>query len=224
MNRSFSSLVILTGLLLATAIPSHAVVRAPRQMNFLEISAGYNQPWGEYNGVPTFEFIDGGRHYEVDADDLYSAGPSFGIHYGRIAQGRLAMAIGFRYTHPVLEETVDLSAERYLDFRDFDVNLYEGDINFNYYLANLNTSPFAPYVGVGVQAGIASFSAEGYDSRNDFSSALSLNFGLDLTLYRSANDGSFMTLASINSLNVLASNDRPKNLTIGGGLRYYFRL
>lgn len=224
MNRSLSSLVILTGLLLATAVPSHAVVRAPRQMNFLEFSAGYNQPWGEYNGVPTFEFIDGGRHYEIDADDLYKSGPSFGIHYGRVAQGRLAMTIGFRYTRPELEETVDLSSTRYLDLQDFNLNLYEGDINFNYYLTNLNTSPFAPYIGLGVQAGIASFSAEGYDSQNDFSSALGLNFGVDLTLYRNANDGSFMTLASINNLNLFTSNDRPKNLTIGGGLRYFFRM
>ncbi len=224
MRRSVLQITFLIALLTLVAVPSQAVVRAARQMNFIEFSAGYNTPWGEYNGVPTFEFIDAGRHYTVDAEDLYNSSPSFGVHYGRIAQGRLAMSIGFRYTTANLNETVDLTALKYLDFTDYHLNLYEGDVNLNFYLADLNVSSFAPYVGLGLQAGIASLSAEGYNSQNDFSSALGLNFGADFTLMRNANDGSFMTLASINNVNLFASNDRPKNLTIGGGLRYYFRM
>jgi outer membrane protein W len=103
-----------------------------------------------------------------------------------------------------------------INFRQYDIEL-----NANYYFLDLTSTVFSPYTGAGVQAGFTSFSPEGFEDESEIKVAGSLNFGADLKLFD--NGRSFLTVASMNNYNLLASDNRPKYLNLGFALRYFFR-
>ena len=103
------------------------------------------------------------------------------------------------------------------------VHLYDFDFNLNYLFANITEFPLAPYAGVGFTGGLTAATAKGYDSESRIEVLARVNFGLEFKFWQSASKRSFLTVASVNSYDFVASGDRPRHLYMGGALKYYFR-
>jgi len=106
---------------------------------------------------------------------------------------------------------------------DLKLRQYDFDFNFNYLFNDLNVKVWTPYVGVGVLAGITSLSMKNFDSESEIEMALNLNYGLDLKIWKQAQNRGFLAVSSSNSFNLLATDDRPKYFNFGLSLKYYFR-
>jgi len=118
-----------------------------------------------------------------------------------------------------------LPLDSILPLLEYDLTLrqYDFDFNFNYLLNDLNVKAWTPFIGVGVLAGITSLSSPLFDSENEIEMALNLNYGLDLKIWKQAHNRGFLALSSSNSVNLLATDDRPKYFNFGLSLKYYFR-
>jgi hypothetical protein len=198
-----------------SVIADAALVRVPKRYNYLTFFGGYSSPIGEYDGVGDTDFRDPfDRDISLDADDIYEPTFHFGFNYGQLRNSHIAFNVGFRYT----------KVKHKLEFnvRDVKINQYDVDLELNYLLLNLNREVFSPYVGVGVNAGITSIGADGYENQNHTDIAASVNGGMEFVVGRFTNG--FVTLASINSYTFWNSQNRPKYINIGGGLKYYFSM
>ena len=82
---------------------------------------------------------------------------------------------------------------------------------------------FTPYVGLVAAVGMIAQSAEGYETEYEVNSLLSANFGAEFKLWSSPDKRKFLTLASVNSFDLLSSGYRPRNLNIGGAIKFYGR-
>jgi hypothetical protein len=223
MSRAFRVIVTSAVVVFALSSSSQAITRVGKKLNVIEFYGGYAGPLGTYNGIPIDEFIIEGRQWEFEADEVYGASYYFGLNYGQLFANRFLISAGFRYTRHDLKDTIGNDEMAFM--YDFKPNLhqYDLDLNLNYLFTNLHVSGFAPYVGLGMHGGIASATWEGFDSENELTFAMSVNFGAEVKLYTAASGRSFVTLASMNNWNFLSTNDRPKYLHIGGGIKYYFR-
>ncbi|HPC11748.1 MAG TPA: hypothetical protein PK112_06570, partial [candidate division Zixibacteria bacterium] len=130
---------------------------------------------------------------------------------------RFLMQLGFRYTNHQEQDW-------FKDHPDeFHLAQYDLNLNLHVYAVPPTKSIVAPYGGVGVQAGLLNIEIAGYDDESDLTILMAADFGLDLKVAEFSKGRSFLTLASINSYDLFGTEDRPKYLTIGGGLRYWFR-
>lgn len=216
MSRLLTRAFLLALLALAVASDAGAISRVTRSLNYLEVFGGSAKPVGEAEFV---NVIEGSKLY--DTEDLYASTYSLGLGIGQVRAGRLNWSLDFRYTKLKLSDKID----RYFLYTDgLSFNQYDLDLNVNYYFADIANVGFAPYVGLGVAAGMMSPKYE--DDNEEYDSELKalagFNFGFDLRMIKNP-DGSQISLVSMNRYDFMATTERPKFLNIGVALRYYVR-
>jgi hypothetical protein len=203
-----------------SVIADAALVRVPKRYNYLTFFGGYSSPIGEYDGVGDLDFSRFGTDVSVDGSDAYDATYHFGFNYGQLRNNHIAFGIGFRYTdvpHSIHELEVDIVL-----IEDVIIRQYDLDLDLNYFPLDLTKEVFSPYVGVGINAGITHLGGDRLESRYYTDIAASVNGGMEFVVGRFTNG--FVTLASINSYTFWNSQNRPKYINIGGGLKYYFSM
>ena len=219
------------------------LVKVPKRYNVIDFIGGYSLPVGKYDGLAGFVDFENqaGRPVDIDADRLYDPSYHFGFNYGQIRNNHILFSVGFRFTHidhislaaatvedlaPDMEPGDALTISGYQMFfepKKPSVNMYDLDFNLNYLFSNVTEFPVAPYAGVGVTGGLTAATAKGYDSESRIEVLARVNFGLEFKFWQAASKRSFLTVASINSYDFVASGDRPRHLYLGGALKYYFR-
>ena len=225
MSRICRLFVLTLILTLVIGSSASAIVRVAPTWSFVQFHGGYTVPFGDYNGIPTWEFYDPTvqEFINFDADELYDPSFAIGVNVGQIRGGHLAYSIGFRFMKHALKDFPIENEEGLIDFPvNIDVYQYDVDLDLNYYLANTNVSTISPYFGIGVAAGITNVDYKIGANENDGNVVFRVNAGFDLKLTQAAAP-TYWALASVNSYDLLASGDRPRYLTIGGALRYYFK-
>ena len=201
-----------------------AITRTTRTLNFVEFYAGSSMPQGTYTGLPDFNFIINNRLVDVDAGDVYDNSFHLGLGYGQLRGSHLLFSLGFKYTKHDVKNIIPISIDTVvLVDSSTNYNQFDLEFNLNYMITDINKSPFAPYVGVGVQAGLLSISGGGFQTQNEVMLGLRFNFGADFKIWSAKDGTSLLTLSSINSYDFYGSNQKPKYLNLGVGLRYYFR-
>ena len=226
MSRIIRPAIVLLALVLAVSSLTEARIRrVAKQWNVIETYGGYSTPIGSYNRIGTIDFVNNtGIIVDVDADRVYDPTFHLGITYGQLRRGHLLYSIGFTYTRI---ETLDTfftdSYKFYFTGVKPSFNQYDIDFNLNFMAANIAKAPISPYVGIGLHGGITSQTASGYESENWVTLAASLNFGADFKIWGAPKNRSFVTLSSINCIDLLGSDQRPRYLNFGVGLKYYFR-
>lgn len=218
-NYHMKRIVLSTVALLVLALSSsHALTQEARSLYVTGMHVGYSSPFGNYNGIGSFEWTGG----SLTASELLDPTYHVGLEIGKVSNDHLLAGIGFRYTKINVNDAIgdyltpiDTSILR---FNQYDINL-----DCNYYLTNLYEESLSPYFGGELIAGFTSFAPPGFRSETKFSFGVAVNFGLDMKVWSAADKRSFITLASINSWQLAAGGNRPRYLNIGGGLRYFFR-
>jgi len=227
MSRIIRPAVVLLALVFAISSFSEAAIRrVAKRWNVIETYGGYSSPIGSYHTIGTIDFENGsGILVDIDADRVYDPTFHLGITYGQLRGGHLLYSIGFTYTKIETPDTfvVDPTISYIFIPVKPSFNQYDIDFNLNFLAANIAKVPIAPYVGLGFHGGITSQTASGYDSENWLTLAASLNFGADFKLWGASKNRSFVTISSINSLDLFGSDQRPRYLNFGVGLKYYFR-
>lgn len=223
--RFFVTLLLLAAFIAPTA---DAIERVSRKLNFFEVNGAYLSPTGEIQGfvsVPDEIFPAEIRPLDLDASDTYDATFALGVAFGQIRAGSLGWSVGFRYTKHQLKDSIDLPADYiWIPDPDFNLNQYDLELNVNYYLMDITKSVIAPYVGVGVSAGVLSGSYDEIDySESELKALGALNFGFDFTLWRNRNGRDMVTLVSQNRYDLVSTEERPRYWNIGGALRFYIR-
>lgn len=212
---------------LVLAASTEAIVRVAPRWSFTEIYIKGGAPIGSYNGIPTDEFFDNidGVRLQFEGSDLYKSGLTFGISIGQVRQHRFSYAVGFRYTRS--ENNVQgIPDQRNIlyDLYSYELHQYDLNVDFNLFLLPIDRSVISPFVGIGTAAGITDVEIEGLDGENSANIALNLNFGAEIRISQPGTEGNFISLVSTNGWNIIASDDRPRYLWFGGGLKYYFKL
>lgn len=220
------SLLSLVLILAVSSLTEARIARVAKRLNVIEFYGGYSHPIGSYHTIGTIDFVNNsGILADVSASRVYDPTFHLGLTYGQLRGGHLLYSIGFRYTK--IKALDIFVVDPFVSYRFVPVkpsfNQYDIDFNVNYLVANITKAPVVPYVGVGFHGGITAQTATGFEAENWLTLALSLNFGLDLKVWGTPKSRSLVTLSSINSINVLASDKRPRYLNIGAGLKYYFR-
>jgi len=194
-----------------------AVSKVSRTMNVIEFFGGSAMPHGKYGGILDITFVDQNNPIKIDAEDFLDNSFFVGFNYGVLLRGHSLVQLGFRYTNHNVDTTV-------INF-GVDYSYYQTDLDMNYklYFVDLNKSSFSPFIGAGVQSGFTTLNLNGIDTERDLDIVLSLDFGGDLKLWSSADGRGYLTLSSTNDYNFTSSNNRPKYLDLGVGLKYYFR-
>jgi hypothetical protein len=210
---------------LALASSAQGITRVGKRVSFMELYAGGGSAHGEYDGViPDIDFIINNNLTDVKAEDVYNPSWHIGVGYGRVHGGMFFYSVGFRFTHHSLSDTIPLQFDTILVINpDYTLNQYDIDINVNHYLLNANDALFAPFIGLGWYGGITSAKIEGFETDNKASLGLGFNFGFDVKLWNAGKGGPYVTLSSINSLDFVATDDRPRYLKLGGGIKYFFQ-
>ena len=218
-------LVLVAGALALLSVENvSAITRTTRTLNFVEFYAGSSMPQGTYTGLPDYDFIINGSLVDVDAKDVYDNSYHFGLGYDRLRGSHLLFSLGFQYTRHDVFDSIPLSPTDYVTVEGaVNYNQFDLDFNLNYMITDITKSPFAPYVGIGVQAGLLSISGGGFQSQNEVMLGLRLNFGADFKIWSAKDGTSLLTLSSLNSYDFYGSNQKPKYLNLGFGFRYYFR-
>lgn len=210
------------------ASSADAIERVGRKLNFVEISGSYLTPTGEvesFTGVPDELFPAEIRPLELDANEAYDGTFALGIAIGQVNAGSLGWSLGFRYTKHDLKDSIDLPADYiWIPDPDFSLNQYDLELNVNYYLTDITQSVIAPYVGVGVVAGILSGSYDDEDySESELKALGALNFGFDLRLWEGSNGRDMVSLVSQNRYDLVSTEERPRYWNFGAALRFYIR-
>jgi len=220
MRKVFITLLVLAGIIAAAYTPADAAIkRVASRYNMLNIYGGYATPVGEYNSSGLVDFVDIDRRpVDIKGDSLYDASFFLGIDYATLYGRHMLYMVGFRFTEHNVKDWIFAEIGEEYNLRQYDVEL-----NANYLFLDLVESPWSPYVGAGVQAGFTTYSQEGFQNDSQLKFTFSVNFGLDFKLIQAPKNKSFVTLSSMNNYNLLASDDRPKYLNLGFGLKYYFR-
>jgi len=207
----------------AVSVSDAAIRRVPARFNLLNFYGGYTSPHGKYDALGPVPIVDGsGRQIKVDADQLFDGSVYFGVDYGSIVNRHLLTLIGLRYTNNKVQDYIH---QQNIDAygSDFTYRTYDVNFDLNFYPIDLSQNFVSPYVGGGFRAGLVVYNEDGYDADSKLKIAGSVNFGADLKIYQAPNQRSFVTLASANSYDFYATDNRPKYLNIGGALRYWFR-
>lgn len=232
MHRLAKTAMLLAVILPLLAAPVNSeIIRVARRYSVIDFYGGTSSPVGKYDGLAGFvDFTDAnGRPADVDADVLFDPTVQLGLRYGELRNSKMLLTIGFRWTKVEAININDLTTVNrtglaiFFDPKKPGLNQYDLDINFNYLFMSIVDRSFSPYVGVGFRAGVTTATAKGFNSESRINTVLAANVGAELKLWESEKKRSFLTLASVNSYDLLASGDRPKYLNIGGALKYYFR-
>jgi hypothetical protein len=224
MNR-FTRIAALSLLLMfALGSTSQAITRVAKKLYVVDISSGYGSPVGDYDGIPGDDFVIDGVLYKFPADQVYDGAFWLSTNYGMVFADHLLISAGIRYTHHNLKDTIGNREFAFSYVYPLRLNQWDLDLDFNYQPVSIYESFATPYVGLGFFGGITNISAEGFESRNELTLGARLNFGAELKVFTAPSKKSFVTLASVNSWDFAATNDRPRYLNIGGAIKYYFRL
>ncbi|MBI5266396.1 MAG: hypothetical protein HY851_04105, partial [candidate division Zixibacteria bacterium] len=220
--RKVSDILALVLLVISFSLLSESstagIERTAKRWYMFDIYGGTSMAHGEYEGIGATTFItESGNSLKIGADDLYEDGTHFGVDYGMM-RTRTLFSLGFRYTDIEYKDVVIVSG--YMPFLPFDpyapsnVNLtqWDVDVTVHHYLANLSLHSASPYMGVGMQVGATSQTADGFNSINRSTFALSLDFGADVKVSSGEGGRSFVTLSSVNSYQFVGTSDRPKYL------------
>jgi len=214
-------LMLLIGLLFSEAF---GISRVARRMNMLEIYGGVGSINGEYDGLPNIPFVINNRRVDVKGSDIYGSSYHVGITYGQLRNRHFLVSLGFQFTDHGINDTIPLPLDTILLLPSgLDLKQYDVSINLNYLFFDLGQSSWTPYFGFGLQAGIASMTFDDFATENEANYTLGFNFGADVKVWSEGNGRSAVTLSSVNTWNLVASNDRPRYLQIGGGIKYWFR-
>ncbi len=218
MRKLIVIFIVIAAIISSVASSSDAAIkRVASRYNMLNIYGGYADPHGEYDHVGPIPIeLSINQLATLDADSIYNPTYFLGIDYGTLYSRHVLYMIGFRFTEHNIQDWI-------LDQGEFKLRQYDIEFNANYYLLDLVEDPWSPYVGAGVQGGFTSYSQRGFDNDSELKFAFSLNLGFDLKLFQAPKKRSYVTLASMNNYNLVASDNRPKYLNIGVGLRYFFR-
>ncbi len=214
MRRQFKGIAVLFVLVLAAGSSTFAIQRVAPKWSFTEGYGGSASPLGSYDniaGVP----IEGG--FEYDAEDAYDPSYYIGFNYGQLRNGHLLMSVGFRYTK------VNVDDDREFTFGRPKVAMYDLEMNLNWNFMDLKYSPWTPYFGLGFHGGFVRQNYRDFADEYETTMDLGLNFGADVKVWTSSDSRAFVTLSSINSWTFVASEERPRSLNIGGGLKYFFK-
>lgn len=217
-----SGATALAVILLCSAIADAAIYRTSKRYQVFTVEGGFANPIGEYGTLTPYQgFVDPfGRPVDIKADELYNNSGFFGLSYGWLVNDHGFASVGFRYT-PISVDSY-WEGEYLADYGEvFDLDQFDITFDLNYYLANPMKSGFSPYAGLGFTGGLTSLSSDTYEAENDVTFSLGLNFGADFVVWSGGNDRA-VALSSINSLQLLASDIRPKYLQIGLGLKFFF--
>ncbi len=218
-------------ILILTASQVAALGRVARRYNVIDFYGGTSSPVGKYDGLAGFvDFYDADdRPTDVDGDVLYDPTFHLGFNYGQLRNDKMLVTVGFRWTKI---EAINLwglntvgreGLAILLDPRKPSINQYDFDFNFNFMFLSIAQGSFAPYVGVGFRAGVTSVTAKGFESESRLNTVLAGNFGAEFKLWENAKKRAFLTVASVNSYDLLSSGDRPRYFNLGAALKYYFR-
>ncbi len=195
-----------------------AITRVSKRLGFVEFYAGYAKPVGTVDGYPVQygEFLIGDEVVDADAEDIYNTISSFGLRFGQIVGGHTQVSFGLQYSNLRVLDDPEWSVVPETDFETYDLDF---DLNFRFF--NLTSSPFSPYIGAGLLAGLVRAHGTGIETEYTGTVGVTANFGAELKIWES-NRGGVMTIASVNDYQLVATGDRPRYLNIGGALRYYF--
>lgn len=222
MQKHIKSVLILLSLLVLSSTPAFAIKKVAAHYNVMEFHLGVTQAQGSYDAIGVggygWDFLD-----DIDADSLYKNSVNFGFNYGRLVNNNMLYKIGFSYANVKHQDEFSDGMYIYPFDKEIKLRLYEISINWDYYFTSPLKQPFAPYIGLGFQAGLLNGKLKGYDSESDFVYVIGIDFGADLTVWKSADQMSSLALSSANNYQFQATNNRPRYLTIGGGLKYFFR-
>jgi len=235
MLRRFVALWVVLALVLVAAPASQAIQKVAPSWGILEVSGGFAKPVGSYDGTAFGDFTYNGQLFDVPAEDLYDGGFFLKVALGVFERGHLQGTVGFGFAsnnvkNPVTVRTGDEVIEYSWTYgiggslvRDLKIRQYDLDLNLNYLPLDLNQTGWSPYVGVALHAGVSSLSGRDVQSENETNAAVGLNFGAEIRLFSDKAARSFVTLASVNSWDFVGTGERPRNLQLGGGLRWYFK-
>ncbi|RKX24356.1 MAG: hypothetical protein DRP45_08385 [Candidatus Zixiibacteriota bacterium] len=223
-----SRLFIATLLVILTAIPSAwAIQRTAPRLNVVSFSGGYAGPVGTYDGTVALDFDFDGTLVDFDAKNVYENGVRLAISYGAVKRGHWLGTLGFEYTrHNYKNPLVQRHSNHLYEItflEDPAFSQYDLELSLGYLFNDLNYTVWSPLFGFRLTAGMSGISAERVESEYQSSLSLGLDFGADIKIWTAPDKRSFVTLSSVNSWDFAASNDRPRYLNIGAGIKYYFR-
>lgn len=205
-----------------------AINKVAPKYSMVEFFGGYAEPLGNYEGtMVTGDFTYMGQVYEAKAGSIYEPGFTLGVTYGKLVNGRWLASAGLRYTRNKFDDPILVPAGPVTISYDpptaTTLSQWDLDINLNYQFFDLKKVSASPYVGLGLHPGFSVVQADGYQNENEFNFAGGVNFGADIKIWEGYGKRSFVTLSTINSWNFFSTNDRPRELTIGGGIKYFFK-
>lgn len=229
MLRRFCFVGLVGVVLLCAVVPTEAVTRVAKKLNFLEIGAGYASPLGKYDHISIIDFADEmGVVRDLEANRVFDPSFSVGISVGQL-RNRWLVSLGAIYTKINQLDSFLVSPSFYHEFAVGEMRVipkfdqFDFRLNVNYMLGDITASDLSPYAGLGAAAGIVSRRIAGTETDYDVNTLLSANFGVEFKLWSSADKRKFVTLASVNSYDLLSSGYRPRNLNIGGAIKVYAR-
>lgn len=203
-----------------------AITKVARRLNVFSISGGYALPVGSYNSIYDNLFVNSQNLVvSVDAGDIYDPSHHFGLNYGQLRISHIFFGVGFRWTKINVEDSIWVDPITFYQFVPVkpSFNQYDLGLDLNWFFKDPSQEMICPYLGLGFQAGVTSVSHDLIETDNELTFSLGVNFGIDLTVWHSADNRSQLALSSVNDWVFTASNDRPKYLNFGAAVKYYFR-
>ncbi len=235
MNKSTRIFLLLAVLVIASVSSVSSVSafsKVAARYSVIEFYGNSSKPIGSVDrigiGLQGFVFQDDFfQSFDIDAVDVYENSAQIGFSYGSLVNTNTLFSVGFSFTDVKHKENFEQISNGFIYSyyypKIFKIRMYNVDFNLNYYFGSPVKQVLTPYAGVGLQAGLLSVSVSNFASESDFVSALSFNFGADLNIWQATNKMAKLNLSSVNSYQIYASDNRPKYMTIGLGLKYYFR-
>lgn len=211
MKKSIYFLIIMSFVSMVCISPVLGIKKVPAKMNSLDFTGSYLLPIGNIGG-----FFDEDFDLDLDADYLYDPSSRFGVRYGQISQNRYLYNVGFSYTHVNEVDTAFLNASA------FSLSMYLINLGVNYYPIG-NRNIISPFAGVSLSPGFYVISSKVGESITELNAAVSVNFGFDLKIAESKSKRSYFALSPYGSYDFWASGDRPKFLSFGLGIKYFYR-
>lgn len=232
MNRFSVAMLAVVLLALVGAESASAVRRTALSWGYLELGGFHASPVGSYSRLTIIDFLDiNNIPRALEADHVLDNSGGLRIGVGRKVGRGFSSGLTFRYTHVVVRDSFLVRSpdgDVLYSFEPFkpNFNLYELVLDMNFYpaarAAGGMSVPIDPYVGFNLSGGILAQTLEGFESELEASVGLGINFGADIRLGGGPNG--YIALSSVNSWQLLGSNDQPRYLQIGASLKFFGRI